>query len=73
LCAGGNILRLGVVFPAIGSATYPGGSTPNPIHIGGVTSSGDVRHYQCWYRDGNAFCTADTFNLTQGVTLVWGP
>ncbi|MDZ4774349.1 MAG: hypothetical protein SGI72_14570 [Planctomycetota bacterium] len=73
LCAGGTITRMGVVFPASGSATYPGGLTPNPIHISGATSSGDVRHYQCWYRDSSVFCAAETYNLTQGVTVTWGP
>jgi hypothetical protein len=66
LCAGGAITRLGVVFPVGNSASYPGGLTPSPIHIGGATASGDVRHYQCWYRDAAVFCTASTFNLTQG-------
>ncbi|MBL8860139.1 MAG: hypothetical protein JNL28_16635 [Planctomycetes bacterium] len=73
ICAGGNILRLGVVFPTGTTASYPGGLTPNPIHIGGATTSGDVRHYQCWYRDAAVFCSSDTYNLTQGLTLTWGP
>ncbi len=73
LCAGGTILRLGVVFPTGSSASYPGGLTPNPIHVGGATSAGDVRHYQCWYRDAVVFCSVDTYNLTQGLTLTWGP
>jgi hypothetical protein len=73
LCAGGAILRFGVVFPTGGAATYPGGLTPSPIHLAGLTTSGDVRHYQVWYRDAAPFCAAPTFNLTQGLTLVWGP
>ncbi len=73
LCAGGTITRLGVVFPTGNSASYPGGLTPSPIHVAGSVSSGDVRHYQCWYRDANAFCTSATFNLTQGLTLTFGP
>lgn len=73
LCLGGNILRLGVVFPTGSSASYPGGLTPNPIHIGGLTASGDVRNYQCWYRDSVLFCTSETYNLTQGLTLTWSP
>lgn len=73
LCAGGAILRMGVVFPTGSSASYPGGLTPNPIHGAGTTTAGDVRHYQCWYRDAPVFCTADTYNLTQGLTLTWGP
>ncbi|MBL8860165.1 MAG: hypothetical protein JNL28_16765 [Planctomycetes bacterium] len=74
LCAGGTILRLGVVFPTGNSASYPGGLTPAPIHIGGATIAGDLRHYQCWYRDADiTFCSAATYNLTQGLSLTWGP
>ena len=73
LCASTGIVRLGVVFPnAGGSASFPGGLTPSPIHVGGATAPGDVRHYQCWYRDAAAFCTTATFNTTNGVTLTWG-
>ncbi len=73
LCAGGTILRLGVVFPTGTSASYPGGLTPNPIHVGGATVAGDVRNYQCWYRDSAVFCSPATYNLTQGLTLTFGP
>jgi hypothetical protein len=74
LCAAVGILRMGVVFPTGGSASYPGGLTPNPIHIAGAPiNAGDTKHYQCWYRDAIAFCTASTFNLTQGLTLQWAP
>ncbi len=73
LCASGSILRLGIVFPSGTSATYPGGLTPNPIHVGGAPiAAGDVRHYQCWYRDAFAFCSSSTFNLTQGLTITFG-
>jgi hypothetical protein len=73
LCAGGSLTRFGVVFPTGVSASYPGGLTPSPIHIAGGTTAGDVRHYQCWYRDAVPFCSAATFNLTQGLTLTWIP
>jgi hypothetical protein len=73
LCASVGIIRLGVVFPTGSSASYPGGLTPNPIHTAGLIVAGDTRHYQAWYRDAAVFCTAQTYNLTQGVTLVWGP
>jgi hypothetical protein len=78
LCASSGIVRLGVVFPdGSGLAAYPGGLTPNPIHVAGGAVAGDTRHYQCWYRDagesspGVSFCTPATYNLTQGVTLTW--
>jgi hypothetical protein len=80
LCAAVNIIRMGVVFPSGGGvASYPGGTTPNPIHIAGLASAGQTKHYQCWYRDagetspGVSFCTSSTFNVTGGVSLTWGP
>lgn len=74
LCLTGAILRMGVVFPTAGVAMYPGGLTPQPIHVaGGPLNAGDVRHYQCWYRDAIAFCSSSTFNLTQALTLTWTP
>jgi hypothetical protein len=74
LCAAVGIIRMGVVFSAGGVASYPGGTTPNPIHIAGLTSNGDVRHYQCWYRSLPSLCTVmDNFDTTQGLTITWGP
>lgn len=73
LCVTGTLVRLGIVFPTGAAASYPGGLTPIPIHVAGGVASGDVRHYQCWYRDANVFCAPETFNLTQGLTVTWGP
>jgi hypothetical protein len=75
LCAAVGIIRMGVVFPTAGIATYPGGLTGAPIHVaGGPISAGDTKHYQCWYRSLPALCSAlDNFNLTNGVSLTWGP
>jgi hypothetical protein len=74
LCASVGILRLGVVFPVSGAASYPGGLTPNPITVGGAPiAAGNVKHYQVWYRDAIAFCTASTFNTSNGVSVTWGP
>jgi len=74
LCVSGTILRLGVVFAVGATSTYPGGSTPAPIHVAGLTAAGDVRHYQLWFRDGDvSYCTPATFNLTQGVSVLWTP
>ncbi|MDZ4772450.1 MAG: hypothetical protein SGI72_04880 [Planctomycetota bacterium] len=74
LCAAVGILRMGVVFPTSGSASYPGGLTPNPIHIAGApVSAGQTKHYQCWYRTIPAQCGPSNFNLTNGISLVWVP
>lgn len=73
LCVGGMVTRMGIVFPNSGQAWLPNGSLPAPIHGVGATIAGDVRHYQCWYRDALAHCTAETFNLTNGVSVTWLP
>ncbi len=74
LCASVGIVRLGVVFPAAGSASYPGGLTPNPIHVAGAPlTAGSTRHYQCWYRSQPGLCSANNFDLTQGLTITWWP
>lgn len=72
LCANGTITRLAVVFPVGGVATYPlTGQTP--IHVLAGTVAGNVRHHQFWYRDGAAFCTGSTHNLTNGLTITSVP
>ena len=38
-----------------------------------VPGPGSVRNYQVWYRNAAAFCTTDTFNLTNGVRARWTP
>ncbi len=72
LCAGGTIIRLGVVFAAGNTSTYPSGALPL-VHVQGLDVAGNLRTYQAWYRDSAVFCTASTFNLTNGVQLTWAP
>jgi hypothetical protein len=75
LCAAIGITRLGisnVSAPPYGFAHFPWG--PVPIHVvGGPLQAGDVRHYQTWYRDAVPYCTGETFNLTNALTITWGP
>jgi hypothetical protein len=71
-CAGGSIVRLKSKLNAGGSSAYPTGSD-QPISLRGGDSAGDVRTYQCWYRNAAAFCTSSTFNLTNGIQTVWIP
>jgi hypothetical protein len=73
LCAAVGIIRLGIVFPTGSTAAYPGGLTPNPIHVAGVTSAGDLRHYQAWYRSLPGLCNELNYDLTQGVSVRFGP
>jgi hypothetical protein len=41
--------------------------------VKGADAVGDVRTYQCWYRNAAVFCTASTFNLTNGGQVTWIP
>jgi photosystem II stability/assembly factor-like uncharacterized protein len=70
-CVGGNVRRLGVRFAAGGTASF-GGGVPSVAQVGGVSSAG-VREYQAWYRNAVAFCSPSTFNLTNGVEVLWIP
>jgi len=69
-CAGGTVIRLGTKTSVGGASSYPSGSPA--VHVKGGDSAGDVRMYQCWYRNAAAFCTPSTFNLTNGVQITWG-
>jgi hypothetical protein len=76
LCAASGIIRMGVVFPTAGVASYPGGLTPNPIHVAGapVLAPTPTKHYQCWYRDITpGFCNTQGHNMSNGVALTWVP
>jgi hypothetical protein len=71
-CVGGTLIRFGVKTSVGGAATYPGAGDP-ALSVTGMVAPGDVRNYQVIYRDASAFCTADTFNLTNAINVVWAP
>jgi hypothetical protein len=75
LCAGGAIIRMGVVFAAGNVSSYPGGSTPAPIHLAGLSAAGDTHYYQLWYRDSDlGYCiAASAFNTTNAIEVLWAP
>jgi hypothetical protein len=70
-CVGGTIRRLGLAMNAGGSSSHPGPGDPS-ISMRGLDAAGDARVYQVWYRNAASYCTASTFNLTNGITLTWG-
>lgn len=73
LCATIGIVRLGVGFPTGNSTSIPGGTTPVPVHVaGGITHPG-THYVQCWYRDAVPFCTPATYNLSNGLQVLWAP
>jgi hypothetical protein len=71
-CATGSVKRLVTKTNANGASLYPEGAEA-PISVTGAVSSGATRNYQGWYRNAPNFCNPETFNLTNGVSVVWSP
>jgi len=72
LCAGGSIVRLGVVFASSNASTYPRTGIDPIVSLQGANAAGDTRSYQVWYRDSDvSFCSSAVFNLTNALTLTW--
>ena len=70
-CAGGSVTRLGTKTNSGNQSTYPVGGDLSVSVRGGVAVPG-TRTYQVWYRNAAAFCSPDTFNLSNGLEVVWG-
>ncbi|MCY2960691.1 MAG: hypothetical protein NTY35_11045 [Planctomycetota bacterium] len=70
-CAAGSIIRLGTKQNVVGASQYPAVGDATVSVRGSVTAAGSSRTYQVWYRNAAAFCNAETFNLTNGVQIVW--
>ena len=64
--AHGEIIRLGTKTNVNGTSRYPE-SGDLPISVKGSIPPGSSRMYQVWYRNATSFCTASTFNLTNGI------
>jgi hypothetical protein len=69
-CAGGGVVRMQVRFADAQGASATSVSLAT---VGGI-APGDVKRYQCWYRNPPAgFCGGYTFNLSNGVQVNWSP
>lgn len=71
-CAGGTVIRLGTKTNAAGASSYPVGADLS-ISVKGLVTMPGTRTYQIWYRNAAAFCTASTFNLSNGYQINWVP
>ena len=71
-CAAGTVIRLGTKTNAGGDSQYPTGADQS-VSVRGAVTAGATRNYQVWYRNAAAFCTASTFNLTNGYSITWAP
>ncbi len=68
-CAGGTMMRLGIVAATAGTATFPpSGST---VSQAGAAMPGSTLVYQAWYRNAAPFCTSSAFNLTNALLVAW--
>jgi hypothetical protein len=69
-CAGGSVLRLEpTAANDLGQA-----ETSVALAAAGALSAGDVRRYQWWYRDPSSGSPCgSSFNLSNGVEVIWGP
>jgi hypothetical protein len=75
-CAGGTFVRFGSQNGTHGFFRYPNDSAGWSLPLSQASSvtpgSGVVRHYQLLYRNpAPGFCTPETFNWTNAVTLIW--
>jgi len=70
-CAGGMVQRLGTKNNTGNQSSYPVGGDPLVSVRGQVLVPGS-RTYQIWYRNAAAFCSVDTFNLSNGYEITWG-
>ena len=70
-CAGSPVIRLATKTNTGNASSYPE-SGDQPISVRGSITLPGSRNYQCWYRNAAAFCTTSTFNLTNGLSIVWG-
>ncbi len=71
-CASGAVLRLGTKQNAAGASQYPVAGDL-PVSVKGANVAGGTRTYQVWFRNAAAFCSASTFNLTNGLQIPWAP
>jgi len=71
-CADGNLLRLQVKSNVGGASSYPTAGEPSVSSTSQVVpGSGVTAYYAVYYRDTDSYCTALTYNITNGYWLDW--
>jgi hypothetical protein len=72
-CAAGTVVRLATKTNSNGGSQFPEILDPLLSVRGGIPmgSGPTTRTYQVWYRNSAAFCTSDTFNLTNALSVLW--
>ena len=70
-CAAGSVIRLGTKANVGGQSQYPEILDVQVSIKGLISGAPQTRTYQVWYRNSATFCNVETFNLTNGVSVVW--
>jgi hypothetical protein len=76
LCVGPTVYRLQISGADVaGNALFGPGfvGMGNAIGGGAVITPGSTFNFQVWYRDAAAYCTPSTYNLTNGLSVVFSP
>ncbi len=75
LCIGGNLRRLQPVTAFQGLAYFGRQvNTQPPVHVQAqIPAPGATREYQLYYRNAAAWCMPATFNMSNGLEVVWIP
>jgi hypothetical protein len=72
-CAAGTVRRLGVRASTGGASSFGFDDAAHVSIAGAVPPAGGMRIYQLWYRDAAPYCTSALFNLSNGLSITWGP
>jgi hypothetical protein len=67
------VIRLATKIASGGNSQFPAAGDPTVSVRGSIPFTGGTRYYQVWFRDAQAFCTSSSFNLTNGLRVVWTP
>lgn len=71
-CATGTVRRIATRTNVGGASSVPAAGEPTISQDGLVLAPGE-RFYQAWYRNAAPYCTPSTFNLTNGLRVLWSP
>ena len=72
-CAGGGLVRLGVVFSDMtGYSDTSGYSDTISAKVGNIVA-GDTKYYQYWYRNPTGSLCGSDFNASNGYAVTWAP
>lgn len=75
LCVSGTLVRLASKTSVNGFASLGAGNLGDPpiSQLGTIPVVGGTFTYQVWFRNTDNYCTSSTFNLSNGLKLVWTP